>query len=232
MIEFRDRGARGRHQGAEIDAHHSFSFADYNDPQYMGFRALRVLNEDRVVPGASLAEHGHEDMEIVTIVLKGAVEHRDNLGNSAVIRAGEVQRMSAGTGIRHSERNPSIDERTHLLQIWIIPAEIGGPPSYEQKSFTGEGARNRWITIASSDGHDGSLTLRQDASMAIAHIDDGASIERTLNPARGYWIQVVAGIVNLNGMEMREGDGAAITSENKLFIGAETDAEVLLIDLP
>lgn len=140
--------------------------------------------------------------------------------------------MSAGTGIRHSERNPSTNERTHLLQIWIIPAETGGPPSYEQKSFADDGARNRWITVASGDGRDGSLTLRQDASMEIARIDDGVSIARTLDPARGYWIQVVAGIVSLNGTEMREGDGAAITSENKLFIGAETDVEVLLIDLP
>lgn len=232
MIQFRDRGARGRHQGARIDAHHSFSFADYNDPKHMGFRALRVLNEDRVVPGAGLPEHGHEDMEIVTIVLKGAVEHRDNLGNSAIIRAGEVQRMSAGTGIRHSERNPSADERTHLLQIWIIPAETGGPPSYEQKSFAHDGARNRWITIASRDGRDGSLTLRQDASMEIARLDDGASIARTLDPTRGYWTQVVAGIASLNGTEMREGDGAAITSEDKLSIEAETDAEILLVDLP
>lgn len=232
MIQFRDRGARGRHQGAQIDAHHSFSFADYNDPKHMGFRALRVLNEDRVVPGAGLPEHGHQDMEIVTIVLKGAVEHRDNLGNSAVIRAGEVQRMSAGTGIRHSERNPSIDERTHLLQMWIIPAETGGPPSYEQKSFAGDGARNRWVTVASGDGRDGSLTLRQDASMDIARIDDGEILESSLDPTRGYWVQVVAGIVSLNGTEMREGDGAAITSEAKLYIEAETDAEVLLIDLP
>ncbi len=134
--------------------------------------------------------------------------------------------------IRHSERNPSTDERTHLLQIWIIPAETGGPPSYEQKSFADDGARNRWVTVASGDGRAGSLTLRQDASMEIAHIDDGASIARTLDPARGYWIQVVAGIVSLNGIEMREGDGAAITSEDKLFIGTETDVEVLLIDLP
>ena len=232
MIRFRDRGARGRHQGAQIDAHLSFSFADYNDPKHMGFRALRVLNEDRVVPGAGLPEHGHEDMEIVTIVLKGAVEHRDNLGNSAVIRAGEVQRMSAGTGIRHSERNPSVDERTHLLQIWIIPAETGGPPSYEQKSFADDGGRNRWVTVASGDGRNGSLTLRQDAAMDIARLDDGETLARTIDSARGYWVQIVAGIVILNGTEMREGDGAAITSEDKLFIEAETDAEVLLIDLP
>ncbi|SEH11361.1 hypothetical protein SAMN05428974_0203 [Sphingopyxis sp. YR583] len=231
MIRFRDRGARGRHQGGQIDAHHSFSFADYNDPKHIGFRALRVLNEDRVVPGAGLPEHGHEDMEIVTIVLKGAVEHRDDLGNSAIIRAGEVQRMSAGTGIRHSERNPSSDERTHLLQIWIIPAEFGGPPSYEQKSFAA-GDRNRWITIASGDGRDASLTLRQDAMMAIARLDDGAQIERELDPHRGYWIQLVEGIVILNGTEMRAGDGAAMTEEISLVIRADTEAEILLMDLP
>lgn len=232
MIQFRDRGARGRHQGGQIDARHSFSFADYNDPKHMGFRALRVLNEDHVVPGAGLPEHGHEDIEIVTIVLEGAVEHRDNLGNSAVIRAGEVQRMSAGTGIRHSERNPSANERTHLLQIWIIPAAPGGPPSYEQKSFAEGGARNRWVTIASGDGRDGSLTLRQDAAIDIARLDDGVVLERRLDPSRGYWVQVIAGIANLNGTEMREGDGAAITSEDDMSVEAGTDAELLLIDLP
>lgn len=232
MIQFRDRGARGRHHGAQIDARHSFSFADYNDPKHMGFRALRVLNEDRVVPGAGLPEHGHEDMEIVTIVLKGAIEHRDDLGNSAVIRAGEVQRMSAGTGIRHSERNPSPDERTHLLQIWIIPSQTGGPPSYEQKSFADDGSRNRWVTIASGDGRDGSLTLRQDAAMDIARLDEGKTLARSLDPERGYWIQVAAGLVSLNGTEMREGDGAAATSEEKLSFEADTDAELLLIDLP
>lgn len=232
MIRFRDRGARGRHQGGQIDAWHSFSFADYNDPKHMGFRALRVLNEDRVVPGAGLSEHGHEDMEIVTIVLKGAIEHRDDLGNSATIRAGEVQRMSAGTGIRHSERNPSADERAHLLQIWIIPFEFGGPPSYDQKSFAADEGRNRWVTIASGDGREGSLTLRQDTVMAIARLDDGKAIARELDPKRGYWVQVVGGIVGLNGTEMREGDGAALTSEGMLSIEADSDAEVLLIDLP
>lgn len=232
MIQFRDRGARGRHQGGQIDAHHSFSFADYNDPRHMGFRALRVLNEDRVVPGAGLPEHGHQDMEIVTIVLKGAVEHRDNLGNNATIRAGEVQRMSAGTGIRHSERNPSADEPTHLLQIWIIPAEAGGAPSYEQRSFADDGARNRWVTIASGDARRESLTLQQDAVMDVARLDDGDILTRSLDPTRGYWVQVVAGIVSFNGTEMREGDGAAVTSEDRLAIEAETDAEVLLIDLP
>lgn len=232
MIRFRDRGARGRHQGGQIDAHHSFSFADYNDPKHAGFRALRVLNEDRVVPGAGLPEHGHQDMEIVTIVLKGAIEHRDDLGNSAIIRAGEVQRMSAGTGIRHSERNPSADERAHLLQIWIIPATFGGAPSYEQKSFAAADGRNRWTTIASGDGRDRSLTLRQNAVMAIARLDEGVTIEREIDPDRGYWVQVIGGLVGLNGTEMREGDGAALASEALLSITADSEAEVLLIDLP
>lgn len=232
MIRFRDRGARGRHQGAQIDARHSFSFADYNDPAHMGFRALRVLNEDRIVPGAGLPEHAHQDMEIVTIVLKGAIEHRDNLGNTAVTRAGEIQRMSAGAGIRHSERNPDPDKPTHLLQIWIIPSETGGPPSYDQKSFVAAERRNRWITVASGDGRDGSLGLRQDAIMTIVRLDDGTTIERELDAGRGYWVQVIDGIIALNGTEMREGDGAAITSEDMLSIEADTEAEVLLIDLP
>jgi quercetin 2,3-dioxygenase len=232
MISFRDRGARGRHRGAQIDAWHSFSFADYHDPRHMGFRALRVLNEDWVVPGAGLAEHPHSDMEIVTIVLKGTVEHRDDLGNVSLIRAGEVQRMSAGTGIRHSERNPGSDERTHLLQIWIIPADTGGAPAYQQMSFAARTDRNSWITLASGDGRDGSLTLRQDAVMDLARLDEGVAIERALDPARGYWVQVVAGIIGLNGTEMREGDGAAVTAEERLSIEAEVDAELLLIDLP
>jgi redox-sensitive bicupin YhaK (pirin superfamily) len=232
MIVFRDRGARGRHQGGEIDAFHSFSFADYNDPKHMGFRDLRVLNEDWVVPGAGLAEHPHQDMEILTIVLRGVVEHRDNLGNRAVIRAGEVQRMSAGTGIRHSERNPSPDDRAHILQIWIIPASPGGPPSYEQKSFSDNRVRNEWLIVASNDGRAGSLTIRQDATMEIARLDDGTVVERELDAKRGYWLQVIAGLIGLNGTEMREGDGAAITDEMRLSIEADSDAEILLIDLP
>ncbi|MBN8841989.1 MAG: pirin family protein [Sphingomonadales bacterium] len=231
MIQFRDRGARGRHQGGQVDARHSFSFADYNDPKHMGFRDLRVLNEDRIVPGAGFPAHDHHDMEIVTIMLKGSVEHGDDLGNRTLIHAGEVQRMSAGTGIRHSERNPSPDERAHLLQIWIIPSAPGGDPSYEQKSFA-DAARNRWITIASGDGRAGSLTLRQDAEMAIARLDEASVIERDLDPKRGYWLQVVAGIIALDGTEMREGDGAAITMQDRISIEADSDAEILLIDLP
>lgn len=232
MIRFRDRGTRGRHRGAMVDAFHSFSFADYHDPKHMGFRALRVLNEDMVTPGAGFPEHGHADMEIVTIVLKGAIAHSDSLGNKVVIRAGEVQRMSAGTGIRHSEMNASSDERAHALQIWIIPEAPGGAPSYEQKAFPPEDRRNRLAPVASGDGRGGSLRLRQDAVIERASIDEGEILTRTLQPGRGYWVQVVGGIVRLNGTEMREGDGAAIENETMLSIDAETDAEVLLIDLP
>jgi redox-sensitive bicupin YhaK (pirin superfamily) len=232
MIQFRDRGARGHHRGAHVDARHSFSFADYNDPKHMGFRALRVLNEDRIIPGAGFAEHGHEDMEIVTLVLSGTVAHRDSLGNETLIRAGEVQRMTAGTGVRHSERNPDPDERTHVLQIWIYPSENGLPPSYEQKSFPPENGRNGFALIASPDGRDGSLTIHQDATMELARLDEGVVLQRRIDPKRGYWVQVIGGIVGLNRTEMREGDGAALTSEEALQIEAETEAEVLLIDLP
>lgn len=232
MIRFRDRGARGRHRGAMVDAHHSFSFADYHDPRHMGFRALRVLNEDIVMPGVGFPEHGHADMEIVTIVLKGAIAHRDSLGNELVIRAGEVQRMSAGTGIRHSEMNASTDERAHALQIWIIPEAPGGAPDYEQKAFPPEQRRNRLVPITSRDGRGGSLRLRQDAVIERASVDEGQILTRALQPGRGYWVQVVAGIIGLNGTEMREGDGAAVEDEATLSIDAETDAEVLLIDLP
>lgn len=232
MIQFRDRNARGRHRGAMVDAYHTFSFADFNDPRWMGFRDLRVLNEDIVMPGVGFPEHGHEDMEIVTLVLKGTIAHRDSLGNERLIRAGEVQRMSAGTGIRHSEMNPSTDERAHALQIWIIPAEPGGVPSYEQKAFPVDGRRNAWQSIASGDAEDGALRIEQDAHLSLARLDQGRSVDRELSPTRGYWVQVIAGIIGLNGTEMREGDGAAMTAESRLLIEAETDAEVLVIDLP
>ncbi len=232
MIHFRDRGARGRHRGAMVDAYHTFSFADFNDPRHMGFRDLRVLNEDIVMPGVGFPEHGHQDMEIVTLVLKGRIAHRDSLGNEQLIRAGDVQRMSAGTGIRHSEMNPSADERAHALQIWIIPAAPGGTPSYEQRAFPPDERRNQWVRIASADGSEGSLTLGQDARMEIARLDSGQTIKRPLSSQRGYWVQVIAGIIGLNGTEMREGDGAAMTAEEMLTIEAETDAEVLVIDLP
>ncbi|TFI60109.1 pirin family protein [Sphingomonas parva] len=231
MIVFRDRGARGHHRGALVDARHSFSFGDYHDPRHMGFRSLRVLNEDRVVPGAGFPEHGHQDMEIVTIVLSGAVAHRDSLGNEAVIRAGDVQRMSAGTGVTHSEMNPSGEEQAHALQIWIIPSEFGLAPSYEQKSFPPDALRNRLVTVASGEGRAGSLRLHQDAAIEVARLDEGATLARPLSPERGYWVQVASGLIGLNGTEMRPGDGAALSGETLLEIEAETEAELVLLDL-
>lgn len=232
MISFRDRGARGRLKGATLDAYHSFSFGEYRDPKHMGFRSLRVLNEDFLIPGAGFAEHDHADMEIVTIVLDGEVEHRDSLGNRAVIRRGDVQRMSAGTGIRHSEMNPSPDARAHALQLWIIPAAPGGPPSYAQTTLADQDRPDQWLLLASPDGRDGSLSLQQDARLEWARLDEGSHLSHALSPERGYWLQVVSGIVALNGTEMREGDGAAITAETALTVEADTQAEVLLIDLP
>ena len=231
MISFRDRGARGHHRGALVDAWHSFSFADYHDPRHMGFRALRVLNEDWIVPGAGFPEHGHSDMEIVTLVLRGAVAHQDSLGNRSVIRAGDVQRMSAGTGVTHSEMNASGDDRAHALQIWIIPSQFGVAPSYDQRSFPFDVNRNRLITVASPDGRAGSLRLHQDAVIELARLDDGQKLTRPLSPSRGYWVQVARGLIALNGTEMREGDGAAVTNEAALMIEADTDAELLIIDL-
>lgn len=231
MIEFRDRGARGHHRGALVDARHSFSFGHYHDPKHMGFRSLRVINEDRVVPGAGFPEHGHENMEIVTIVLQGQITHRDSLGNEATIGAGDVQRMSAGTGVVHSEMNPSEDERAHALQIWIIPSVQGLPPSYEQRHFPAGERRNAFVAIATPDGRAGSVRLHQDAVIEIARVDEGSVLTRALSPSRGYWVQVMAGVIGLNGTEMREGDGAAITNEALLTIEADTESEMLLFDL-
>lgn len=231
MIRFRDRNTRGHHKGAWVESFHSFSFGDYVDPKHMGFRSLRVLNEDRVVPGAGFPEHDHHDTEIVTVVLEGALAHKDSLGNGSVIEAGDVQRLSAGTGVSHSETNPSGERRTHFLQIWIIPERTGLAPSYEQKSLLRGAAPNVPVTIASPDGRDGSLSIRQDAVLHFLRLDEGGAFRRDLDPARGYWVQMVAGIAALNGTEMRVGDGAAMTGEASLEIDADTDAEVLVFDL-
>lgn len=231
MITFRDRGARGRLNGATLDAFYTFSFGDYRNPKAMGFRALRVLNEDFIIPGAGFPEHDHADMEIVTIMLEGEIEHRDSLGNLGRIRAGDVQRMSTGTGIRHSEMNPRIDTRAHVVQLWIIPAAPGGAPSYGQRHFPSEERRNAWLPVATPDGDAKTLSLRQDARLDLARLDEGVKLERSLSPERGYWLQVLRGVVGLNGTEMREGDGAALAAETALTIEAETRAEVLLIDL-
>jgi hypothetical protein len=230
MIRFRDRGARGHHRGAWVDSHHSFSFADYVDPKHMGFRSLRVLNEDRVVPGAGFPEHSHADMEILTCVLDGSLEHRDSLGNVSVIRAGDMQKMSAGTGVTHSEMNASPEARAHFLQIWILPQSRGLPPAYEQRSFA-DIQRNRLVLVASSDGRSDSIRLNQEASVYLARLDEGRRVEHVPEEGRGCWVQAVRGILALNGTEMREGDGAAVEGEAALLIEAETECELLLFDL-
>ena len=230
MITFRDRGVRGTSRTGWLDSRHTFSFADYRDPQHMGFRSLRVINEDRVVPGAGFPTHGHRDMDIISYVLEGTLEHKDSLGNGARIRPGEVQRMSAGTGITHSEFNPSKDEPLHFLQIWIIPDRTGLPPSYEQKEFPIAERRGRLKLVAGPDG-DGAVTLHQDARIYVANLAADEKVVHTLERGRGMWLQVARGIVALNGKQMREGDGAAAENETAVEVRADTDAELLLFDL-
>jgi quercetin 2,3-dioxygenase len=231
MITFRDRMARGRTQTGWLDSRHSFSFGGYRDPQQMGFRALRVINEDRVIPGAGFPTHGHRDMEIVSYVLEGALQHKDSLGNGSVVRPGEVQRMSAGTGIEHSEFNPSQSEPLHFLQIWIIPERAGLPPGYEQKTVAAAGRSGEFLLVAGPPGSAAPVTIHQDARMFVARLAPGEEISHRLAAGRGAWLQVARGIVGLNGTEMREGDGAAVEKEDSLAVGAETEAEVLLFDL-
>jgi quercetin 2,3-dioxygenase len=231
MITFRDRMARGQTRTGWLDSRHTFSFANYRDPAQMGFRSLRVINEDRVIPGAGFPPHSHRDMEIISYVLKGALEHKDSLGNGTVIRPGEVQRMSAGTGIVHSEFNPSKTEPLHFLQIWIIPDHAGLPPSYEQKVFPVGERRGRMRLVAAPHGGDGAVTLHQDARLFIANLGPGERAGHKIEPGRGIWMQLARGIIAVNGTEMREGDGAAVEDEPAIAIEAETEAEFLVFDL-
>jgi len=231
MITFRDRMARGISRTGWLESRHTFSFGEYRDPQHMGFRSLRVINEDRVVPGAGFATHGHKDMEIISIVLEGTLEHKDSLGNGTRIRPGEVQRMSAGTGIRHSEFNPATAEPVHFLQIWIVPDRMGLPPSYEQREFPLEQRRGQLRLVVAPDGAQGALTVHQDALLFAGALRAGETVRHATKPGRGLWLQMARGGVALNGTEMREGDGAAAEDETSIVLEADTDAEVLLFDL-
>jgi redox-sensitive bicupin YhaK (pirin superfamily) len=231
MINFRDRGTRGQTRTGWLDSRHSFSFGHYYDPAQMGFRSLRVINEDRVIPGAGFPRHGHRDMEIISYILEGALEHKDSLGNGAVIRPGDVQRMSAGTGIEHSEFNPSAAEPVHFLQIWIMPDRDGLRPGYEQKPFPLEERRGRLRLVAAPDGQEGAIKVHQDARLYIANLASGERVSHMIENGRGAWVQVARGIAALNGTEMREGDGAAAEDEAVLKLEAETNAEILLFDL-
>jgi redox-sensitive bicupin YhaK (pirin superfamily) len=231
MIAVRHSAERGHLNHGWLDTHHTFSFADYYDPAQMGFRALRVMNEDRVAPGMGFGMHGHRDMEIVTYVLSGALEHKDSLGHGEVLRPGELQRMTAGRGIRHSEFNPSADQPVHLYQIWLLPREAGLEPSYEQKAFPATERTNRLRLVASPAGDDGSLTIQQDARLYLATLDAGVSVTHELPALRHAWLQVLRGSVELNGTTLATSDGAAITSESQLVIKAIAPAEVLFFEL-
>ena len=231
MITVRRAAERGHADHGWLDTWHTFSFADYHDPRHMGWGALRVINEDVVAPGEGFPPHAHRDMEIITYVLAGALEHKDSLGTGSVIRPGDVQRMRAGTGVRHSEYNPSDREPVHLLQIWIEPARRGIAPGYEQKTFPEAERRGRLRVIASSDGADGSVTIQQDAAVYAAVLDKGETAVHALGDGRRAWLQVARGAVRLNGQPLAAGDGAAVSGERMLTIEAVERAEALLFDL-
>jgi hypothetical protein len=231
LIQVRRSEERGHADHGWLDTRHTFSFADYYDAAHMGFRALRVINEDVVQPGAGFETHGHRDMEIVTYVLEGALRHADSLGTGSVIRPGEVQRMSAGTGVLHSEHNASKEERVHLYQIWLLPERKGVRPSYEQKSFDPDAGRGALVRLVSRDGGGGALSWNQDAVLYGVRLVRGTGVVHALPPGRHAWLQVARGSIALNGAALAAGDGAAASGEPRLEIEAASDAEVLLFDL-
>jgi redox-sensitive bicupin YhaK (pirin superfamily) len=231
MITIRKSEERGHLNHGWLDTYHTFSFDQYYEAAHMHFHSLRVINEDRVAAGKGFPTHSHRDMEIITYILSGALEHRDSMGNGSVIRPGDVQRMSAGTGVSHSEFNPSDSEAVHLLQIWIMPRARNLPSSYEQKAFSEDERRNRLRLVASNDGTDGSVTIQQDAKVYAAILDPDASIEHVVSDARYAWIQMARGNITVNGNALNQGDGAAVSRESLLKIVAADEAELLLFDL-
>jgi redox-sensitive bicupin YhaK (pirin superfamily) len=231
MIQIRSADQRGGGDHGWLKTHHTFSFADYWDPKWMGFRSLRVINEDWVAPNNGFPTHPHRDMEIITYVLEGKLEHKDSLGTGSVILPGDGQRMTAGSGIRHSEFNPSKTDSVHLLQIWIQPEKAALTPSYEQKSFPEEEKRAKLRLIASRDASDGSVKINQDAKLYVSLLKAGEEVTHELAAGRHAWLQVARGAVELNGKRMQQGDGAAITDEEKLTIKGRENSEVLLFDL-
>lgn len=231
MITIRKSNDRGRFDHGWLDTRHTFSFGAYHDPAYMGFRSLRVMNEDRVIPGQGFGTHGHRDMEIVSYVLDGALEHRDSIGNGSVLRPGTFQRMSAGTGVRHSEFNHSTAEPVHFYQIWLVPEQDGIAPSYEEKAFLNGEKHNRLRLVAARDGREGALTVHQDAEIYLAEIDAGRVVGHSLQIGRYAWVQVLRGEIMLNGVSMAASDGAAVSEGAALNIAATSAAEVMLFDL-
>jgi quercetin 2,3-dioxygenase len=231
MITIRKSEDRGHFDLGWLDTYHTFSFDQYYDAAHMHFRSLRVINEDRVQPAHGFPTHSHRDMEIITYIRSGALEHRDSMGNGSVIRPGDVQRMTAGTGVSHSEFNPSEAEPVHLLQIWILPETNGLPPSYEEKHFSDERRRDRLRLMASKDGRDGSVKIHQNAQVYATLLDSGKTVVHRLAEDRYAWLQVARGTIRLNEMELKQGDGAAVRRENELRIIAHDQAELLLFDL-
>jgi redox-sensitive bicupin YhaK (pirin superfamily) len=231
MMTIRRAEDRGHANHGWLDTHHTFSFAGYYDPAHMGFRALRVINEDRVTPGQGFGRHPHRDMEIISYVLEGALAHQDSMGNGSVIRPGEVQRMSAGTGVHHSEANPSPSEPVHFLQIWLVPSQRGIAPSYEQKKFERPELASRFRLVASPDGRDGSVTLHADAALYAGTFARGARAELSLPRGRYGWVHVARGTVMVNGQQLKAGDGAALSDEAAVQVEGVDASEVLVFDL-
>jgi quercetin 2,3-dioxygenase len=231
MIQPRKSQERGHANHGWLDSHHTFSFGSYQDKRFTGFRDLLVINEDRVVAGKGFGRHSHEDMEIISYVLEGALEHKDSLGTGSVLRPGDVQRMSAGTGVEHSEFNHSKTEGVHFLQIWLTPTRDGLEPSYEEKRFSETEKKNRLRLVVSPDGKDGSLRMNQESSLYASILEKGKELSHSLAPGRHAWIQVARGSLSVNGIQLSIGDGASVTDETSLSLLANEDSEFLLFDL-
>ncbi|WP_019506581.1 pirin family protein [Pleurocapsa sp. PCC 7319] len=232
MITIRPRDERGVANFGWLDSRHTFSFGSYYDPQHMGFASLRVINEDKVIPAKGFGTHGHQDMEIISYVLSGELEHRDSMGNGSVIRPGDVQRMSAGTGVRHSEFNASATDPVHFLQIWIMPDQKGLEPSYEEKHYPPETKQGQLKLVGSRDGRENSVIIHQDAELYIVSLSKGDRASHQLKDDRVAWLQIAKGSVLLNDQLLEAGDGAAITDETQIVItGSSQDSEILLFDL-
>lgn len=232
MLSVRRSEERGHADHGWLKSWHTFSFAHYFDPQHMGFGPLRVINEDRIEGGTGFGLHPHQDMEIITYVVKGALVHQDTMGNKTVIRPGDVQKMSAGRGVRHSEMNHEEDAETHLFQIWIQPNKKGVAPSYEQKNFADVLEREKLVLVASPDGRDGSIAIHQDAAMYVARLQKNSSLHLPLQAKRGVWIQVVHGSLAVNGTDLQQGDAVAVTKEASVELLGQSDTELILFDLP
>jgi len=230
MKIIRKSNERGHVSHGWLDSYHTFSFADYYDPQWMGYRSLRVINDDLVMPGMGFGKHPHRDMEIITYVLSGALEHKDSMGNGRVIRAGEFQYMAAGTGVQHSEFNPSKTDPLRLLQIWIQPDEKGVPPRYAEKNFA-TAPTGKLNLVASKSGHDGSIAIHQDANLSFAKLDDGQQVEYPLAAGRHAWVHIAEGEVSINGTKLSGGDAVGVNDESVLNISATKPSQVLVFDL-